>query len=99
MLALKVPLLTALPLIVSVYEPPIVKVAPELMVILLQRPPAKPIFGELGVPEAIVTFVDASGIELQLQLVAVFQSELVVPSHVPGIHVFTYNNPVALVPK
>ena len=99
MLALKVPLLTALPLIVSVYEPPIVKVAPELMVILLQRPPAAPILGELGVPEEIVTFVEASGIALQLQFDAVFQSELVVPSHVPVIHVFTYNKPVALVPK
>ena len=94
--AVKVPLFVQLPLTVKLYEPPIdiANVAPELIVMLLQTPPAEPMLGELGVPEGIVTLVDEIGTVAQPQFDGVFQSVLVVPSHIPDKQVPSYSIPV-----
>ncbi len=93
LLRVKVPPLVQLPLTVSVFEPVIVKVAPELMVILLHTA-AAPMLGAKGVPEGINTFVDEVGMIEPHQLDAVFQSILVEPIQSPGLHTATLKMPV-----
>ena len=74
------PLFIKSPETVRVYAPEIVSVVPELMVSLLQSPPAEPIIGLFGV-ELMITFVVEVGTVELLQLPGVFQSALTVPVH------------------
>jgi hypothetical protein len=71
-----------------------VRNAPALIVMLLHNPPAAPITGWFP-PEGIITLVAAVGIPPH-QFEALFQSVLVVPSHVPAVHelVLTFTIPV-----
>ena len=64
---------------------------------LLQAMPAADTLGQLVMPVlGMVTAVDEVGAPLPHQLVAVFQSVLVVPVHVPAVHpVVTVTMPVA----
>jgi len=78
------PLFVQLPLTAKLYAPPIVNMALLLIVILLHNPPAAPMVGWFP-PDGMVTFVVAVGIPPH-QLEALFQSVLVVPSQVPGLH-------------
>jgi len=90
-----VPLFVQFPLTVRVLDPVIINVELELMVILLQSPPAVPIVGFL-VTLGITTFVEVVGTPPH-QFDAVFQSVLVVPVQVPGVHaVPTVRTPVAV---
>ena len=79
--AANVPLLDQLPETVNVFEPEMVSVAPELIVMLLQTA-AAPIDGWLP-PTGITTFVAAVGTAPPHQLEPVCQSVLVYPSQVP----------------
>jgi len=90
----KVPLFVAVPFIVNVYAP-IVKVAPEYIVILLQAASAVAMLGEKVVPEGIITLVDDVGTEPQPQFADAFQSVLVPPCHIPDRHEPAFNTPVA----
>jgi len=75
--------------------PFIVRVAPELIVILLQTAPELPITGGVATT-GMMTFVPASGTVCPHQLLATFQSELIFPSQVPATQVDpeTVNVPV-----
>ena len=73
---------------VKVFVPLIVTVAPALIVNELQTPSASPIVGWFGAPAGIITSVVDVGTTPH-QLLAVFQSVLVVPSQVPVAFTFT----------
>ena len=93
------PLFIQSPLMVKVFDPDMVKIAPELIVIFLQVPPAAPIAGWFP-PEGIVTsVVEVGTVELH-QFEVVFQSVFVFPFQVPAIQeAVTFNSPVAEAPK
>ena len=72
-----------------------VKLAPLLIVILWQVPPAEPILGWFP-PDGMVTSVEAIGMPPH-QLATVFQSVLDAPLQVPAVHpVATFTIPVAV---
>jgi hypothetical protein len=87
--ALNVPLLLQLPLTVNVFVPVIVKLAPELIEILLHTAPAAFILGKFETPEGIVTLSDDVGTVPLHQLEAVNQSVLVVPVQEPATNTVT----------
>ena len=88
----KVPLLVQLPNTLNVLAPFIVKEAPEAMVMDLQIAPAAPTIGNLPPTGkvGICTSVFAVGMPPH-QLLAVFQSVLVIPSHSPVVFTETVN--------